>query len=352
VAQSLPDVATPGTSLLGPLKVLQDCQQLLRASGLRETGDADDDGRVDPGQKTAPTLVPLAALPSDGAATHDDFPSQRQLARHLARRFGPAASLRDRPVGDHLPPIVEALARGRAAGTTPYKIDPARGTTWSRDRNGAPLDPTRQLHYRPMAALFHLWVPPAARLRRDELAVTLCQWAGMVVAPARDGGLCPGCTQPLDPCGHHLQVCPKRASFMWCHQIWQGFFTDAAANIPGVKVVTSAAHGLPHERTTRGRQPDALITVPTPPGNYGPLLHRRPDARLHRRASRRQEGQRVRLRRERDRQGLPRQGVQAPRLASGSELLVRAGRRRDHRRAPPRDATPPLRLRAPQDGRR
>jgi hypothetical protein len=124
-----------------------------------------------------------------------------------------------------------------------------------------------------MAALFHLWVPPAARLRRDELAVTLCQWAGMVVAPARDGGLCPGCTQPLDPCGHHLQVCPKRASFMWCHQIWQGFFTDAAANIPGVKVVTSAAHGLPHERTTRGRQPDALITVPTPPGNYGPLLH-------------------------------------------------------------------------------
>jgi hypothetical protein len=47
---------------------------------------------------------------------------------------------------------------------------------------------------------------------------------------------------------------------MWCHQIWQGFFTDAAANIPGVKVVTSTAHGLPHETTTRGKQPDALIT--------------------------------------------------------------------------------------------
>jgi hypothetical protein len=37
--------------------------------------------------------------------------------------------------------------------------------------------------------------------------------------------------------------------------------------------VTSSAHGLPHETTTRGKQPDALITVPTPPGNYGPLLH-------------------------------------------------------------------------------
>ena len=273
VAQSLPDVMTPGTSSLGPLKVLRDCQQLLRDSGLKETSDVDDDGRVDPGQKTAPTLVSLAELPSNGAATQDDFPSQRQLARHLARRSGPAASLRDLPAGDQLPLIVEALARGRAAGKTPYKTDLAKGTTWSRDRNGAPLDPTRQLHYRPMAALFHLWVPTAARLRRDELALTLCQWAGMVVAPARDGGRCPGCGQALDPCGHHLQVCRKRASFLWCHQIWQGFFTDAAANIPGVKVVTSTAHGLPHETTTRGKQPDALITVPQPPGDYGPLLY-------------------------------------------------------------------------------
>ena len=57
VAQSLPDVMTPGTSSLGPLKVLRDCQQLLRDSGLKETSDVDDDGRVDPGQKTAPTLV-------------------------------------------------------------------------------------------------------------------------------------------------------------------------------------------------------------------------------------------------------------------------------------------------------
>jgi hypothetical protein len=60
---------------------------------------------------------------------------------------------------------------------------------------------------------------------------------------------------------------------MWCHQIWQGFFTNAAANIPGVKVVTSTAHGMPHETTTGGRKPDALITVPQPPGDYGPLLH-------------------------------------------------------------------------------
>jgi hypothetical protein len=189
------------------------------------------------------------------------------------------ASLRDRPVGDQLPPIVEALARGRAAGKTPYKTELATGTTWSRDRNGAPLDPTRQLHYRPMAALFHLWVPTAARLRRDELALTLCQWAGMVVAPARDGGLCPGCKQPLDPCGHHLQVCPKRASFMWCHQIWQGFFTDAAANIPGVKVVTSARDddtgqtaGRPHHRADTPRE---LWTVAAPNHHGG---RRRPDA--------------------------------------------------------------------------
>jgi hypothetical protein len=59
---------------------------------------------------------------------------------------------------------------------------------------------------------------------------------------------------------------------MWCHQIWQGFFTNEAASIPGVKVVTTA-HGLPHETTTRGKQPDALITVPQPPGLYGPLLY-------------------------------------------------------------------------------
>ena len=34
-----------------------------------------------------------------------------------------------------------------------------------------------------------------------------------------NGGLCPGCSQALDPCGHHLQVCRKRASFLWCHQL-------------------------------------------------------------------------------------------------------------------------------------
>jgi hypothetical protein len=40
-----------------------------------------------------------------------------------------------------------------------------------------------------------------------------------------------------------------------------------------VNVVTTTAHGLPHETTTRGKQPDALITVPQPPGLYGPLLY-------------------------------------------------------------------------------
>jgi len=124
-----------------------------------------------------------------------------------------------------------------------------------------------------MAALFHLWVPTAAPLRRDELALTLCQWTGMTVEPARANGKCPGCGQVLGPCGHHLQVCRKRASSMWCHQIWQGFFTNEAAIIPGVKVVTSTAHGMPHETTTGGRKPDALITVPQPPGLYGPLLY-------------------------------------------------------------------------------
>jgi hypothetical protein len=113
---------------------------------------------------------------------------------------------------------------------------------------------------------------PLPRLRRNELALTLCQWAGMTVEPARTSGKC-RCWQDLDPCGHHLQVCQHRASFLWSHQIWQGFFTNEAASIPGVKVVTTTAHGLPHETTTRGKQPDALITVPQPPGLYGPLLY-------------------------------------------------------------------------------
>ena len=49
--------------------------------------------------------------------------------------------------------------------------------------------------------------------------------------------------------------------------------TCPISRIPGVKVVTTTAHGLPHETTTRGKQPDALITVPQPPGLYGPLLY-------------------------------------------------------------------------------
>jgi len=77
----------------------------------------------------------------------------------------------------------------------------------------------------------------------------------------------------FDPCGHHLQACQQRASFLWSRQIWQGFFTPEAASIPGVKVVTATAHGLPHKTATRGEQPDARITVPQPPGLYGSLLY-------------------------------------------------------------------------------
>ena len=82
--------------------------------------------------------------------------------------------------------MVAAQARGRAAGQIPYATDLTAGTTWGRDQHGASLDPTRKLHYRPMAALFHLWVPAAARIRRDELALTLCQWAGLIRPAARD----------------------------------------------------------------------------------------------------------------------------------------------------------------------
>jgi hypothetical protein len=37
--------------------------------------------------------------------------------------------------------------------------------------------------------------------------------------------------------------------------------------------VTPTAHGLPHETTTRGKQPDDLITVLQPPVLYGSLLY-------------------------------------------------------------------------------
>jgi hypothetical protein len=32
--------------------------------------------------------------------------------------------------------------------------------------------------------------------------------------------------------------------------------------LSGVKVVTTTAHGLPHETTARGKKPDALIALP------------------------------------------------------------------------------------------
>jgi hypothetical protein len=38
-------------------------------------------------------------------------------------------------------------------------------------------------------------------------------------------------------------------------------------------VVTTTAHRLPHETTTRCNQPDPLVTVPQPQGLYGPLLY-------------------------------------------------------------------------------
>ena len=84
------------------------------------------------------------------------------------------AILRDLLAGELLPAMVAAQARGRAAGQIPYVTGLTAGTTWGRDQHEASLDPTRKLHYRPMAALFHLWVPTAARIRRDELALTLC----------------------------------------------------------------------------------------------------------------------------------------------------------------------------------
>ena len=77
-----------------------------------------------------------------------------------------------------------------------------------------------------------------------------------------------------DRSGHHLQVCRHRASLLWSHQIWQGFFTNEAASIPGVKVVTTTAHGLPHERA-RAAAPRALRTVTAPHQYHG---HSRSDA--------------------------------------------------------------------------
>ena len=91
VAQHLPDAMNPGTSSLRLLKVLQASHKLLTDSGLNETDETDDDGRESQGQKPAPTLVPLAELPSSDAESQDDFPTQRQLARHLSRHSGPVA---------------------------------------------------------------------------------------------------------------------------------------------------------------------------------------------------------------------------------------------------------------------
>jgi len=57
---------------------------------------------------------------------------------------------------------VAAQARGRAAGQISYATGLTTGTTRGRDQHGASLDPTWKLHFRPMAALFHLWVPAAS----------------------------------------------------------------------------------------------------------------------------------------------------------------------------------------------
>jgi len=69
------------------------------ATVLKYTCEADDDGRERQGQRPAPTLVPLAELPSNGAAPLDDVSTQRQLALHLSRHSGPVATLRDLPAG-------------------------------------------------------------------------------------------------------------------------------------------------------------------------------------------------------------------------------------------------------------
>ena len=96
-AHSLPDVKTPGTSSLGPLKVLQDCQKLLTDSGLKETGDADDDGRANQGQKPAPTLVSLGSFPATGRRRKTTSPpsgSSRDTSRVAPARRPPCGNCR------------------------------------------------------------------------------------------------------------------------------------------------------------------------------------------------------------------------------------------------------------------
>jgi hypothetical protein len=146
MAQLLPDTMAPGTSSLRPLKDLRDCHQLLRDTGLAETGEAADIAVDHQGPKPAVSLVALGDLPSTWAASQDDFPTPRQLCRHLSRYSGPAASLRNLPAGDQLPPMVAAQARGRAAGQISYATGLSAGTTWGRDQHGASLDQTRMLH--------------------------------------------------------------------------------------------------------------------------------------------------------------------------------------------------------------
>ena len=128
------------------LKDLRDCHQLLRDTGLAETGEAADIAVDHQGPKPAVSLVALGDLPSTWAASQDDFPTPRQLCRHLSRYSGPAASLRNLPAGDQLPPMVAAQARGRAAGQISYATGLSAGTTWGRDQHGASLDQTRMLH--------------------------------------------------------------------------------------------------------------------------------------------------------------------------------------------------------------
>ena len=67
--------------------------------------------------------------------------------------------------------------------------------------------------------------------------------------------------------GSTLEAAPPISRTRFCLYTSPKFLLHARNfHYPWCKVVTTTAHGLPHETTTRGKQPDALITVPQPPG--------------------------------------------------------------------------------------
>ena len=274
---AIPDVRTPATSDLPSLRALQDLHRALcQADGIRDLGAPDQDSPAavvaGPAPAYSVSLLPLDDLPHRHDTAGTLIP-QHALTRHLHRVWGPTHLLRGRPAEDQLPHIMASLAQGRAAGSISLMApSDTPGALWLRDVAGAPPDPLRKIHYRPMAALFSPWVPEAARMRRDELAFLLCQWAGMTAAQARPGAPCL-CGSLIDHGGHHLQMCNKRSSYAAAHAVFQDFWVRLASSIPGVRVATTLAQGLPRELGDRGKTPDALITVPQPHGTAGPLLY-------------------------------------------------------------------------------